>query len=89
MDLWTSNIEIYPSKSLQKLFYLLNSDEKGFLSCQQCSRRYLTLVGFENHVELEHSYLNLKLIEEKIDSNCVPNDVLHVKIHPKFQDDQE
>ena len=62
--------------------------ENGFLNCQQCSRRFFTFVGFENHVKLEHSDFNLKQIEEKQDSNCVLND-FSAKIHPEFQDDQK
>ena len=64
-------------------------DQNGYLNCQQCSRRYLTLVGFDNHVKLEHSDLNLKQNKEKQDSNCVPNDVVYAKIPQKFQEDQE
>ena len=62
--------------------------ENGFLNCQQCSRRYLTFVGLDNHVKLEHSDFNLNQIEEKQDLNCVLNDV-SAKIHPEFQLDQE
>ena len=72
-------------------------DQNGFFNCQllcistsqQCSRRYLTLVGFDNHVKLEHSHLNLKQNKENQDSNCVPNDVVYAKIPPKFQEDEE
>ena len=77
----------------------VGSAENGFLNCQQCSRRYLTFVGLDYHVKLEHSGLNLKQIKEKQDSNlkqieekqdlnCVLNDV-SAKIHPEFQEDQE
>ena len=64
-------------------------DRNGYLNCQQCSRRYLTLVGFVNHVKLEHGDVNPKQIETKQDSNCVSNDVVHSKIQPKFKEDQE
>ena len=66
----------------------VGSAENGFLNCQQCSRRYLTFVGLDNHVKLEHSDFNLNQIEEKQDLNCVLNDV-SAKIHPEFQLDQE
>ena len=52
-------------------------DRNGYLNCQQCSRRYLTLVGFVNHVKLEHGDVNPKQIETKQDSICVSNDVVH------------
>ena len=72
-------------------------DPNGFLNCQklcistsqQCSRRYLTVVGFENHVKVEHSDLNRKQTEEQQDANCVPSYLAHAKIQPKFQKDQE
>ena len=64
-------------------------DRNGYLNCQQCSRRYLTLVGFVNHVKLEHGDVNPKQIETKQDSICVSNDVVHSKIQPKFKEDQE
>ena len=63
-------------------------DRNGYLNCQQCSRRYLTLVGFVNHVKLEHGDVNPKQIETKQDSICVSNDVVHSKIQPKFKEDQ-
>ena len=64
-------------------------DPNGFLNCQklcistsqQCSRRYLTVVGFENHVKVEHSDLNRKQTEEQQDANCVPSYLAHAKIH--------
>ena len=55
-------------------------DPNGFLNCQklcistsqQCSRRYLTVVGFENHVKVEHSDLNRKQTEEQQDAKLTP-----------------
>ena len=43
----------------------LARDRNGYLNCQPCSRKYLTLVGFDNHFKLEHSELNLKQIKEQ------------------------
>ena len=67
-------------------------DPNGFLNCQklcistsqQCSRRYLTVVGFENHVKVEHSDLNLKQTEEQQDANCVPSYLAHAKNSAKI-----
>ena len=47
------------------------------------------MVGFVNHVKLEHGDVNPKQIETKQDSICVSNDVVHSKIQPKFKEDQE
>ena len=72
-------------------------DQNGFFNCQllcistsqQCSRRYLTLVGFENHVKLEHNDLKLSQIKEKQVEHFLSIDVVHAKIHPQFPEDQE
>ena len=32
----------------------ISRDEDGFLNCQNCSRRFFTKIGFENHSTYEH-----------------------------------
>ena len=29
-------------------------DEKGFLNCKKCPRRFYTKIGFENHLKTQH-----------------------------------
>ena len=43
----------------------LARDKNGFLNCQLCLRRYLTLVGFDNHFELEHIDVALNHLGEQ------------------------
>ena len=43
----------------------LARDANGFLNCQLCLRRYLTLVGFDNHFELEHIDVALNHLGEQ------------------------
>ena len=38
-------------------------DKDGFLKCQECPRRFLTKVGFENHSNNQHN----QEIETKLD----------------------
>ena len=32
----------------------MERDRKGFLNCNKCSRRFLTKVGFQNHLNIQH-----------------------------------
>ena len=53
----------------------LTRDKNGFLNCQLCSRRFISLIGYENHFNLEHidAALNqLKIEKVKIG---IPNHV--------------
>ena len=58
----------------------LARDANGFLNCQLCLRRYLTLVGFENHFKLEHIDVTLNNLEEQEVGICMPKNVFHESI---------
>ena len=32
----------------------MEHDRKGFLNCKKCARRFLTKVGFQNHLNIQH-----------------------------------
>ena len=55
-------------------------DANGFLNCQLCLRRYLTLVGFENHFKLEHIDVALNHLGEQKVEICMPKNVFHESI---------
>ena len=40
-------------------------DEKGFLNCKKCPRRFYTNIGFENHLKTQHGSDLVSLLDQQ------------------------
>ena len=53
----------------------LTPGKNGFLNCQLCPRRFISLIGFENHSNLEHNDVALNHLEIQKVKIGIPNHV--------------
>ena len=54
--------------------------KNGFINCQLCPRRFVSLIGFENHSNLGHSDVALKHLEIQKVKIGIPNHVFDESI---------